>query len=256
MILVPNTDNEISAATLTVSSEDANYPKANIKALPVAQTFRTTGDTAESVLMDFGAPVAINFFALINHNLTSAATITLKAGTTSGVTNFTQVITWAAETTFKKLAGTETYRYWKLELADAANPDAYIEIGYLVLAVCTAFTFGPLYGTLQIDEEDVNNETLTEFGAQDARHIYSKAEIRFDLRRVTSDDDTIRALLRTMKGSATPALLVIEDDVLVAYFGRFYKSQLRKIFRTEGFTGFIDRSMIFRADGFGRTIDA
>lgn len=47
-------DNKIDIATLTPSSENANYPAANLKDTRLSRKWRTTGDEDESLLIDAG----------------------------------------------------------------------------------------------------------------------------------------------------------------------------------------------------------
>src|SRR5579864_7228691 len=66
------------AATLAGSSQVASLPIANLQAMQPKKKWRSTG-TTEYVTADMGAAVACNGLALIGHNLTSAATLRVRA---------------------------------------------------------------------------------------------------------------------------------------------------------------------------------
>jgi len=96
--------------------------------------WRSATDDIENVTLtiDLGAAVNITACVLFDHNLMAGATVTLKANTTDawGSPAYTQVLTIAdAIITYLD----QTYRYWQIEIDDAANPDAYLEIGELFL---------------------------------------------------------------------------------------------------------------------------
>ena len=119
-----------SNATITTSTEDASYPKANLYDRQAARVFRGTSLTALTVLIDFGAAVAANTIALINHNLTASATLNLKAGAASppGATVATPL--YRAHDLWKSFTSA-SYRYWLLTIADT-NTEA-LEIGQLII---------------------------------------------------------------------------------------------------------------------------
>ncbi|MGH9341985.1 MAG: hypothetical protein ACRD1R_20965, partial [Acidobacteriota bacterium] len=105
-------DNDLAAGTITASSEDASYPKVNLTALPISKPFRFTGDTSENLQIDLGAAKNIDLVALINHNLTSAATITVNGGSAAnpGGTEFQTTISYREFDAFKLLAAAQTWR--------------------------------------------------------------------------------------------------------------------------------------------------
>lgn len=93
-----------------------------------------------TITLDLGAPTAIMALILYDHNLTSAATITLEADAAAtfdsgggGTPEISEAVTWNAEKILHYLVTPTTKRYWRVKIADALNPDTYIEIGELFL---------------------------------------------------------------------------------------------------------------------------
>ena len=83
-----------------------------------------------TINIDLGSAQEVKALVIYDHNLSSAATITLK-----GVepTIFSEAITWASGKIVHYLSAATTKRYWQLQITDAANADLYIEIGELFL---------------------------------------------------------------------------------------------------------------------------
>ena len=80
--------------------------------------------------IDLGSAKEVKIIILYDHNLTNAATITLK-----GVepTIFSEPVTWTSPHIIHYLTVATTKRYWQLQITDAANTDGYIEIGDIYL---------------------------------------------------------------------------------------------------------------------------
>jgi len=107
-------------------------------------TYRSAAlESPNTVSIDLGSAETITACVIADHNMTDAATVTLKAGTTSACSNYSQALT-VAETIIEYL--NQEYRYWKLEITDAANPDSYIEIGTLYLGGYMELDVNPEWG--------------------------------------------------------------------------------------------------------------
>ena len=132
------------AAAITASSAQATMPASNLKKMQPGDRWRATGDTAEYLEIDLGAAKDINLVALLYHNATSAATWQIRAATSqanltaapgydSGVINMWEA-GWPADQDplHARLwlgAGSQNFRWWRIDLADAANPDTWLEAG-------------------------------------------------------------------------------------------------------------------------------
>jgi len=109
-----------------------------------------TSDTAvfhseERIDCDLGAAHEYNFIALLNHNLTSAATIIIygadDAAFTDGVVH--DHLTFNGNNLYEILAAAQTKRYVRISLLNVANPSAYLQIGTIVVGKGNALNRGP-----------------------------------------------------------------------------------------------------------------
>ena len=138
------------AATLsTPGTVAATLPLANLQAMYPGQVCRFTSLAGMAIVADLGAPYAINLVALVMHSATAAASwrirgassqanLTAAPGYDSGTVSLWpssgQPSGWPKATSSLFLAGAQTYEWWRIDLADAANPAGYLDIGRLYLA--------------------------------------------------------------------------------------------------------------------------
>jgi hypothetical protein len=219
---LPDTNNKIATAAFTASSAAAAYPATNVGVLPISKPWRTTGCASESMLMDFSNPISVDLIALIAHNLSVSATITVTAGTTSACSDYTAdpAIAYRECDAFTLLAASRSYRYWKVAIADPTNADGFIEIGYIVIGVATRSAFNYAYGWTRTDEYE-NLETESEFGSPQVYELFNRKRFSLPFKnRAAADVATLAALYKTLKRNLTPLLLIPDVAVNDAYFGR------------------------------------
>ena len=109
--------------------------KANLLDNDRDTSWRSTGVASENITIDLGAAAQVTALCLLDHNLTSGATLTLKADATGadwGSPDWSDSVTWRSGIIILWLD--QTYRYWRLEISDAGNSDGHVEIGGLILA--------------------------------------------------------------------------------------------------------------------------
>jgi hypothetical protein len=117
------------------TSESAQFPFEDTLVDTLYQRWRTTDVSAEDTgWRDLGAVVSIDYVAILGHNLTSAATITIYgADDTSGTNAVNAVITWTTGNIYFPLTSAIEKRYFKITLSDATNTDGYLEIKTIVI---------------------------------------------------------------------------------------------------------------------------
>lgn len=125
-----------SAAVITPSTEDSAYPAENLYDRQSARVFRCTSGAALTVLVDFGAAITADTIALVNHNLTAAATLSLRAGASSPPSTVITAPTYRQYDLWKAFTSTSA-RYWLLSITDS-NPED-IEIGQLIIGARVVF---------------------------------------------------------------------------------------------------------------------
>lgn len=158
---------DATSVTLTgaTPTDATQYPVANVRDARIMKVARIDDDTAAWLKFDFGTATQLKMWAFLHHNLTSAATVRLygsasdqgndpavgwtlvatfthnnAGGGASGVSFITAgLVTTGAqaiELPPRYLNGIAyfdaTYRWWFFHIADAANPDDYIELGRVV----------------------------------------------------------------------------------------------------------------------------
>jgi hypothetical protein len=116
--------------TLTVSSEATGYTGVNTQHAHLSKAWRTTGVASEWIKIDTTTSITIDAIAIIAHNLTPGATIKIEANATDawGAPSFSITLNPADPLILSTFAS-QTYRWWRVTIADAANPAGYISIG-------------------------------------------------------------------------------------------------------------------------------
>lgn len=138
--------NLVPQALVTSANASTVYPAANVALLPISQPFRTTEGKIkdQKIQISFAVAQTVDTIALVNHNLTSSATITVKGGTLPDPdgSDYTTTITHDDNIAWKILSSSESWRYWSIEIDDKTNWEGFLQVGYVVLGVATAQAHG------------------------------------------------------------------------------------------------------------------
>lgn len=227
MALLYATGNKITIATLdSVSTEDAIFVKENLYNKRPSFPFRFTAKIDQTIIIDLGAAELATLLGLFNHTLTSGATIRLKADTDppnwAAPSYDSGAITWRAEHLFFKLS--QIYRWWQICISDAGN-SSNPQIGEAILATYSLFTTGYIRSQSEGDEFFVGSQET--YMGQDWDVFFArKANLDLGIRKVSVAGDSvteeIRALLRSLEGSAG-RLVIIPDDT----YGEVYYMKVK-----------------------------
>ena len=118
----------------SVSTENLSYPRTNLDDTDGHVPFKFEGYSDENIVFDAGSgnTFSIDAFGIVNHNLTSGATITLEGNATDVWTSpsFQQVITWRSGVIFQYLSSVQTYRFFRIRIQDSGNTEE-IKLGYI-----------------------------------------------------------------------------------------------------------------------------
>ncbi len=122
----------LAGATIYADSEAQDYPLANLFDHNRGTYWRSVGATAW-LKADLAAAKQVKGLVLLDHNLTSGATITLAANDVDdwGSPPYSAAISWAEGNIVYTLD--QTYRYWRLTIDDPDNPDGYLTASVLHL---------------------------------------------------------------------------------------------------------------------------
>jgi len=128
-----------AAATVESSSSAATeYPLANIKNIWPTYCWRTASLGAPDwIKWDLHVAQYVSCFILWNHNIRAGATIRLQANATDswGSPAIDVAVTWSEDRLVYVFASAVSYRWWRIIITDAANPDGYVSSGYRFLGI-------------------------------------------------------------------------------------------------------------------------
>lgn len=149
-----------TSTSVSGGSWNASFPVTNVRTTDLSRPARSTDATTGStvIAIDHGAAVTARAVALIGHNLSSAATLRWKRGTTasaSDVADSTALDAWAftpkvrsgrAHNAIIVLSASSSARYETLSIIDTANADGYVEIGAAFVCAIQTPTYNAGYG--------------------------------------------------------------------------------------------------------------
>lgn len=204
-------------AVLTPSTEDDAYPAEYLIDHQAARVFRGTSQTALTILIDFGVAISADTIALVNHNLTSGATLSLKAGATSPPASVVATPTYRAHDLWKGFTATAA-RYWLLEIADANS--APIQIGQLLIGTRVVFPRGRRIGNYQPRTERTIISGETYGGASYHYPVHSRKTFNPTWRVLLSELAIFETLESAVIGSTYPWLYIPEITAAACYYVR------------------------------------
>lgn len=176
--------NKADAAAVTASSELVTLPASNIKHIWKSRVWRATGDASEWIRFDMGAATAVRAFALVGHNFTSAAAVHVQANATDVWTapSLDVTVAWHEKVFVHLWNADQSYRYWRVTISDAANPDGYVEAGRIYLGP----TASPERNYRSWGREDFDNTAITPSydGAESFESKTAYTTLSFEFERV------------------------------------------------------------------------
>ena len=175
-----------------------------------------------TITIDLGSAQEVKALVIGDHNFTNAATLLLEADDAAtfdsdgGSAQFSEAITWNSEKIVHFLSAATTKRYWRISVTDAANPDAYIEIGELYLGSYMELSRNYVYGS-DDDTEILMETNETPFGVGNARFYNTRREFSFEWKGVVAADIAkLRALVAALTdrtaGIVKPFWFCLDSD--------------------------------------------
>jgi len=118
---------EVLPYGVSADSETSGYEASSLIDLHFFTFYRSTG-TSAAITLDLDSAKTVNDVALIDHNLTSGATISIQGNDTDswGSPAFSQALQWASQNITSTVSATN--RYFRLVINDPGNPDGYVEM--------------------------------------------------------------------------------------------------------------------------------
>lgn len=213
---------DASATTVTASSAETDFPVANMADDLHLKHWRATGDTAEWVKWDLGSAQTPTVLILKYHNFTAGATVVLEghASDAWGAPTYQETVTVTTGTVVFFVT-TSALQWWRLTIADAANPDTYVRIGRVFLG--TYFT--PTYNYLLPLEKDYVDDSNIAYSMGGQAFVDEKTQYRiFNYAFLTTSSSnfaTMKTIYETVGKSL--AYFIVEDSADASpYLGTYY----------------------------------
>ncbi len=121
---------------IACSSENSQAPAEGTQETSREFAWRTVaGELAETIDVHLGAALEYDLVGILGHNLTPDATIELIGADDAAfsVNPVTDVLAYIGNDLWEILGTARTKEYVRLSIADAANPDNYLEVGPILL---------------------------------------------------------------------------------------------------------------------------
>lgn len=217
-----NATNLFDSGTLTASTEDAAYPKENLRHPFRALTTRTTAIAAQWWKVDLGSAKGFTFAALLNHNLTAGDTVSVQANATDswGAPSFSQALTVVEGGIICAYFARQTYRWVRFAVAKASG--TYIEAGRAIVA--DHYAPAANYATgMQAAVEDLSTGLLTISGQYHGDILPIRRVFTLPFSRIgTTQKQEIEAI-HAIVHTVTPFMVTLDDANVQpsSYYVRF-----------------------------------
>lgn len=207
-------DNHIFNATIDALTENQDY--AFTTALidtRLSKVGRTVDDSAQTIVFSFDAAVDVDYFLILNHNITLGATVKIQAHDSDswGSPSVDETLT-VGDYIIIEFDETQSYQYWRLYIDDASNPDEYIQIAYCYLGEALDMPGMNRGMIIPRKSNSVSTKSMSGQLYGDVRLKYKAAEITFN-----NVDETERQAINdffdTVDVIRPFVLLIWEDDL-------------------------------------------
>jgi hypothetical protein len=127
--------NLVDGGTVTANSEDPQFVDDNVQDQRLAKAWRTLSTTGITCVVDLATAQTVNTVAVLGHNITTAATVTIQANASDswGAPTYSTTLTALDGAILRYLDSAETFRYWRYTFEDPTNTENYLQIGRLWL---------------------------------------------------------------------------------------------------------------------------
>jgi hypothetical protein len=218
--------------TSTVTLGSWTLAASNVGDPDITKVARSTNDATSSTkfCVDLGAAYALRAFALINHNLSSAAQWRILLGTTAGASDVYAgtLANWLSVTFDSSMAalgmqdgeylrdGTPALivlstlysaRYVTVEISDTSNPDNYVQIGRFFCGGGFIPTYNAAYG-LKDGWTDLSTKDYSESGVLWATPRRRLRKVQFVLEDLSLDEGDILHEMQRVLGEIDEVLYV------------------------------------------------
>lgn len=210
--------NHLDDVSLTVTSEESEYPKEYLQVSRPSWRWRSTSAAEQEITWDNGEELGADMFAIVNSNLTADSELHLELATDAGYSTLVLDETFDGQLPYYGLgegplglialggytypnryipilyhifaAGTVAYRYGRLTITDAGNADGYVEAGRIIVSHSWQPTINHNWNATHDIEKDSQIEFTPAGGAMADPAIGRKVvEVSFSWLDNTEDDE-------------------------------------------------------------------
>lgn len=212
-MIITHTNRVVPGLAISASSTASGLLVSNLAHNHKSKVWQSgTSSSSEWVEVDFGAAVAISAAGLVNHNIAAPGTLTLKANTSSswGSPAFSVAITPSSPNQIQKLASTQTYRYWRLEIGKTSS-GFVAQLGCLILGAHYDFAQQPTDTGYRVRWVDPSKHNKTPSGQRYSEILPKFRQFRLDWSMV---DSTLKTNVETAVnnlGTSLPFLMQVES---------------------------------------------
>ncbi len=203
-------NNLVDAATLAASSAATGCPVTNIQHAWKTKVWRSTGDANEWVTLDLGSAQDVKSVVILNHNFSAGASVRIQADNDSDYSSLAVDVVMPVVSGCMAAwwASAQSYRYWRITIADAANTSGYVEIGRVFIGTY----FAPTYDVSSWSFAPTDpSAMLTSVGGQLSANTKAHYSVRnYQFAYVPDADKTIWDSIFAAVGMASP-IFVCED---------------------------------------------
>ena len=212
-------DNKAEDATITASSEDADYPVEFTQNIWPTLAHRTTGVSAEWWKWNVSPSIKPEYFAFCGHNFQDTAILYLEANDSDawGAPPFKEAVHFTAGTTtlvhkVGSLGAAPGYDWWRFTAADDGNADGYLSAGYAYLGGYFEFDYDfykkyPIYS-------DPSSKQYSDGGQMSACTKTKFRKFAYEFDAVSAADyKTLWTIFQTV-GTSKPFFIIEDPDDL------------------------------------------
>jgi hypothetical protein len=156
--------------TNSARAAEEDFDINNVNTDVVEFTYRTVDTVKTNIQLDCDAEGLIqpDTFALLNHNLTASASVTITGSNNSNMS--APVFTANMETTLDNMYyilpvlsfPIPQARYWRIGIEDSTNPAAYLEVGTIIFGGASIFQGECIVTPIPFQLRDFADKVLTE----------------------------------------------------------------------------------------------
>ncbi len=210
------------ATTVTASTSDPSFPSSNLKHPFRSKRWRSTSASSQSVVFDMQTSEDIDSVVILwskedGINLSNTATIRIQANATnvwtSPTVNELLTINNTYEIASHYFTTAQSFRYWRVLIDDASNPDGYVELGMVWLGKGIAIENAQ--NGFEFSVVDRSKTITTEYGHSYTDEYPLLQSLQFSYANLEYDTVEILDNVFRQNGNKKPVLMVLDpvEDV-------------------------------------------